>query len=881
MEAREVALVWEHGPIAGRIEVTHGDLCQIRIAAGEGAVEGSRFSIDSPDPCRIEIQCGHARVDIGSRATRVTVRAELASFTFMLRDVSEDWPIFLPWCGAAVTICDDRRTFAQIAVDIQSRGLVSQLQHLASEPEETFERAAERTRRQHCETWLGLSRDERIFRIKPNAGYGIDFTIEPRLHNEQVLVTVDDGSEPQALCHRLVLGRGAGCRLELRRHLDDGCLPILHCEGNDGEIAYAFTAFATNEKSPLQPDTLRGTPYLVADGHAAGHMFTDAQKAEFDRLLPVEMNRDEQVVLHLRGTATNTSRTPRYAWFRAPTPERDTRRLFATTHDCATGFSVLQDCERDPVLSVSRISGRSMPDPEMAVLLEPGASADFAFVIPHQPISQQRAALLANADLGDRLDACRRFWREKLNRAASVHLPEPRINDMFKAGLLHLEMIMYGLEPDGTLAATIGWYAPIGTETAPIIMFFDAMGCHDTARRAIQYFLDKQHDDGFIQNYGGYMSETGPVLVGIGEHYRYTRDAPWLRRVMPKAIRSCEYLLRWRKRNMRDDYRGRGFGMLDGKVGDPEDPMHYFFNSGYACMGLQRIAECLSDIDPDQAQRIAAEAEAFRADILSELAECMARSPVIPISDGTWRPTAAPWAEGTGPAALFCEDEACFTHGAFAARDSLAGPLWLVFQEVLAPFDPPAESLLRTHAELFTLRNAAFSQPCYSRHAHAHLRRGEVSAFLKTYYNTMAALADRQTYTWTEHMFEATDHKTHEEAWFLMQTRWMLLMEEADTLHLLRGVPRAWLADGRYIEFANMATYFGPVSLRVESHVRSGAVNAHYACSAGRRPRRLMLRLPHPQGARAACATGGIYDAADETVIIDQPSTEGVVQLHY
>ena len=30
--------------------------------------------------------------------------------------------------------------------------------------------------------------------------------------------------------------------------------------------------------------------------------------------------------------------------------------------------------------------------------------------------------------------------------------------------------------------------------------------------------------------------------------------------------------------------------------------------------------------------------------------------------------------------------------------------------------------------------------------------------------------------------------KTHEEAEFLMQTRWMLYMEEGETLKLLRGV---------------------------------------------------------------------------------------------
>ena len=57
----------------------------------------------------------------------------------------------------------------------------------------------------------------------------------------------------------------------------------------------------------------------------------------------------------------------------------------------------------------------------------------------------------------------------------------------------------------------------------------------------------------------------------------------------------------------------------------------------------------------------------------------------------------------------------------------------------------------------------------------------------------MAGLADRETYTFWEHYFHASPHKTHEEGWFLMQTRWMLWLEDGDTLKLLPGVPRAWL----------------------------------------------------------------------------------------
>jgi hypothetical protein len=71
-----------------------------------------------------------------------------------------------------------------------------------------------------------------------------------------------------------------------------------------------------------------------------------------------------------------------------------------------------------------------------------------------------------------------------------------------------------------------------------------------------------------------------------------------------------------------------------------------------------------------------------------------------------------------------------------------------VFQEVVDPHEPAADVLLNFHSDLMTTnRNAAFSQPYYSRHAVTHLRRGEAKPFLSAYYNTVAALADRETYT--------------------------------------------------------------------------------------------------------------------------------------
>jgi hypothetical protein len=246
----------------------------------------------------------------------------------------------------------------------------------------------------------------------------------------------------------------------------------------------------------------------------------------------------------------------------------------------------------------------------------------------------------------------------------------------------------------------------------------------------------------------------------------------------------------------------------------------------------------------------------------------MARSPVIPLADGTWVPSAPPWVEYRSPLCLHAEGGEWFTHGTFVGRDFLLGPLYAVFQEVIDPNSPEATFTLAMHDELMTERNAAFSQPYYSRHPIINLRRGEVEAFLKAYYDTSASPADRETNSFWEHYFQASPHKTHEEAWFLMDSRWRLYLEEGTALTLLPGIPRRYLENGKVIEVDGMVSYFGPLYFRVQSDLEEGRIEASIECRSARGLRQVKFRLPHPEGRKAISAEGGRYLPEEEAVLI-------------
>ena len=831
---------------------------QVQVGAGRlGTVTSERHNQ------RWIVEVWDAQLGPGAPASRVTVRTPAAGFTFFLRDVTGQWPIWIPQYGAAVVPADDPRDYRQIAAEIRGRGLPSELDLIAAAPEETFASAAAATREQLCETWLGLSRDMRMFRIgyDPRQGY-LGF-FQARYPDRPA---PQDGY-PHGVEFGVMVGRGAACEINVCRQLEAGVLPILHADQRDGAMAYHLTTFVTLEKSPLTASTLRGTHFLVADNFCGGHMHTAKDSAIVAANLEAETTgRDEETVLLIRIEAVNTGTTPHYAFLTGLHPRSAAQQK---PYDGARGFGVL---ESGQVYAINRLNGQPLPQPEVAVLLAPGAKAVVEIALPHRFLTAARAAALAAFDFDQRHAEFRAFWVQKLATAAAIQVPDQRVDEMIRAGLLHLDLISYGLEPAGPVGATIGVYSPIGSESSPIIQFYDSVGWHHLAERSLQYFLDKQQDNGFIQNFGGYMLETGAALWSLGEHYRYTQDDAWLRRVEPHLLKACEFLLAWRERNQQPELVGKGYGLIEGKVADPEDPFRQFMLNGFAYLGLQRVGEILAGINPSAAQRWAAEAAAWRADIRATLALVMAESPVIPLGDGTWLPTAPAWAESRGPAALHVDGSPCNTHGTVTGRDSLIGPLYLILQEVVDAREWLGECLLKTHHELFTLRNAGFSQPYYCRHDYAHLRRGEVPAYLKTYYNQFASLADRETYTFWEHFYGASPHKTHEEAWFLMETRWMLWLEDGVTLRLLPAVPRAWLADGKKIELQKVASYFGTFSLTVSSHVATGRIAAEVKFhEPARQPRQVLLRLPHPLGLRAVHCAGGAYDLATETVTLTGP----------
>lgn len=856
----------------GTINVKHGNL--ISEKSFEKVLE-------------LVIEVGDYNVNPGAFQTIINVIMERNPFSFNLRDVNSNTPIFIPEFEVAVVPAEDQRTYQDIVNSIAEKGLKSDFDRFDDEPEESFENVAKMNRKQYCHTWLGLGRDMRIFRVgyQNNDSRMKQFNywgqIQPCYHSIPQNFPDKDNSDYQFYFE---IGQGASCRPKITRRLEDGVLPILRSVQYEQDIEYHITTFTTLENEPLSEMAIVGSAWEACYPNTSGNMLTKEQKDEMKNLLDNEMRqRKQEVVCCLKVEAVNNGQVPRYAWFKAPSMSPFNRKHTIKLPDTGTFSSGISRLEKaGTVLSISRLNDCMLPNEEMAVLVQPGEKAVFEMLIPHSPISLERAQKLAKLDFDEHLATCRKFWRKKLESAAKISLPEKHIDESIKAGLLHCDLVTLGKEPDGPALATIGWYAPIGTESSPIIQFYDSVGLHKLAERSIQFFFERQREDGFIQNFANYQSETGPLLWTVGEHFRYTKDIEWLKRIMPNVKNAVNYLLEWRERNKKEEFRAKGFyGMVDGKVADPNDFYHSFFLNAGTFIGLKRIAEVYRDIDSEFASNLNDEVMKYRQDIKNSFYHSQSLAPVMPLGDGSWAPLMPPWVEYTGGISFYADGGNWFSHGAFASRSCLTGPMWLVISEVLDADEIGTDFMIKTNQYPVTLENAALSQPYYCRHDHAHLLRREVKPFLKTYYNQLSGLQDSETYTFWEHYYQISEHKTHEEAWFLMQTRWMLWFETENSLSLLRGIPRRWLKNGKEIVLENVKSYFGIISLRVKSNIENRQIIAEFSGDPKRLPETVELRLPHPEEVIAKSCQGGIYNPTTESVTIQLKNGKGFVNLSF
>lgn len=242
---------------------------------------------------------------------------------------------------------------------------------------------------------------------------------------------------------------------------------------------------------------------------------------------------------------------------------------------------------------------------EYRTRLAPGGSTTFDVRIPVTPVALDPAALAAlrATDFATHRLATIRRWRRALAGASVLELPEPAVQDAYRASIVQL------LEPRYLLDGN--WVQPVNKlqyhsfwirDTAVIAQALDLVGLHEPARQDLEYFSQWQQDDGLFISRPGQLDGLGQALWGLGEHVRLSGDTAFAAAQLPAVERAAGWL---RAARAKDPLR----------LVPPSDPRdnelvagHLAGDNFWAVAGLDAAADLAAAADRSDL------AEAWRAD---------------------------------------------------------------------------------------------------------------------------------------------------------------------------------------------------------------------------------------------------------------------------
>jgi hypothetical protein len=519
-----------------------------------------------------------------------------------------------------------------------------------------------------------------------------------------------------------------------------------------------------------------------------------------------------------------------------------------------------------------------------AALSSDHAARTLVIAIPYITLTDSAEwKAVESMDFTAKLADLQAYWRGRVEAGTQIVTPEPMINDFYRAHVSHL-LINTEREvgADDRYMAKVGTfsYGVYSNESCMMISDLDRRGYHERARQALQSWLHYQGTVGLPGDYstaegqlygaggyeaGGYNQHHGFVLWCLAEHYWYTRDDQWLRQAAPRVIKGCQWITDQRKRTIEaaehSPLRAIERGLLPpGRLEDIGDWRSWLSTNVYTWCGMQNAAAALAASGVPEGNRLLAEAESYRQDILRAFREARERSPVVQLRDGSWIPHVPPEVHRRGR-----------TFGWIT--ETLEGAIHMVRTGIIEPLDPLSTWIIQDYENNlylseqygYSLAGDEYERYWFSRGGISmqanllcnpipYLMRDEPKHFLRAYFNAFAVSYFPDTRMMTEHAlpnigdWRGDHYKSSDEANSTYWLRMMYVLERGQDLMLGAAIPRYWLADGQRVRIDNARTYFGSMSMELVSHAANGSIEMIVEPPRRNPPQRILARFRHPDG---------------------------------
>jgi hypothetical protein len=883
---------------SGRAEAYNGAILAVRAPAPQSwaivAADGSWQARSAGSAAILRLRVLHAACAPESPdGTLVTLRTQAHSFTFRMHDLQRG-PIAIPAYNAVVARADEKsdKPIVDTAALAAQRAASPQpiYERVPREPEQSLQRAMaeipplDETITSPYGRYLPLSLDggRQELAVRYNGEVFMD-KAGLKLKGRDVARLTWPGQ-----LTRFCFGSGDPPNFRegqhvTRQRLLKGWLPMVISEWLDREIEYQQTAFVAPLTGSAHPVLkLQANEDAVAILRFRLRNTTEgAKRAQlWLAVSPQEELYLRENMLLARGRVVPAEPVARQ-WRVQPYEAPCLRCAMQTAGDGL--FSVAP-------YALDGEGSRSIPSALLySIELAGGEAAELSILLPFNAyVRQSDWVAVAGLDVRAKMQETVAHWESYVGSGAQLDLPDALLADLHRAVRAHVA-ITADREPATGLfevPAATWFYRACGNEACWQINMLEQAGHHDRAAAYLETYLQTQGlaalDGDFSSSEGafqgadidgldelgrprmrqsfGYNLDHGFILEALANHYRYTGDRAWLERAAPYLLAGCQFVVRERQHTRVEGPDGQpvpGWGLLPaGHLEDNHEWRQWFAVNARAFAGMRATAEVLAKIGHPEAGRLASEAEAYRQDIRRAAQRGMVETPVMRLLDGRYVPHIPTRAGLRG------REWGWFREAAYGALHLLEGGVY-------APEEPEMTWLLQDLEDnLFVSRQWGrpvdlekywFSHGGVTIQANLmdlaidYLRRGQIEHGLRALFNNVGASLYPDVRAFTEHPVTELGHgvgpfyKTPDEAKSLVWLRAFLLHEQGERLWLAPGAPRAWYAPGQHFGVDRAATFFGPVTYRVEAGRKQ--VDVEIAVPRRRPPAEILLRLRRPDHA--------------------------------
>ncbi|OJW25275.1 MAG: hypothetical protein BGO49_05395 [Planctomycetales bacterium 71-10] len=432
------------------------------------------------------------------------------------------------------------------------------------------------------------------------------------------------------------------------------------------------------------------------------------------------------------------------------------------------------------------------------------------------------------------------FWEAKLAPAARFDVPDPRVAEAYRAWLVY--SLLNADTIDGRIEAHdgAGFYEEIfGCSMSLHSRAVDLYGLSGYAEQLLDTQLHFQRPDGLYTQACG-LTDPGSLLVALSRHFAMTGDAEWLRRVAPNVVRQCDWL---RDRRAEAEKEGKLRGLIKFRpYNDLQHPTYNYLGNAWCARGMAEAAEALARIGHADAPRIAAEAAAYRKDVLDSMAAFAFQDRGLTLLD---------MEPDTRRLLKLSRNRGGDYYGLVACS--------LLETDFLTPDQDQARWIVDLVEKRGGLVAGVSEFQTGIDHAYTYgylidaLRKDEPRKVLLGFWSFLAFGMTRDTYSPVEvsmirtgenhytlpHLYSCTEQ--------LRLLRDLLVFEQGDALWLGKAAPRGWLEAGKHVAVESAPTEFGPVSYRVDAQA-DGSMRVRIDPPTRRPPAEIKLRLRHPEG---------------------------------